>query len=53
MICDYKCGMVVSIPFHTDMLCSGYKTKDVREILAEHYKNEKLVKVRPEGYTKT
>lgn len=51
MICDYKCGMVVSVPFHTDMLCNGFKPKDVREILAEHYKNEKLVKVRPEGYT--
>lgn len=52
MICDYKCGMVVSVPFHTDMLCNGLKPNDVREILAEHYKNEELVKVRPEGYTK-
>lgn len=52
MICDYKCGMVVSVQFHTDMLCNGLKPNDVREILAEHYKNEKLVKVRPEGYTK-
>lgn len=51
MICDYKCGMVVSVPFFTDMLCGGLKPADVREILAEHYKNEKLIKVRPEGYT--
>lgn len=52
MICDYECGMVVSIPFFTDMLRKGLKPADVREILAEHYKNEPLVKVRPEGYTK-
>lgn len=52
MICDYRCGMVVSVPFFTNMLCKGLKPADVREILAEHYKNERLVKVRPEGYTK-
>lgn len=52
MICDYKCGMVVSVPLHTDQLLGGLKPADVREILAEHYKNEKLIKVRPEGYTK-
>lgn len=52
MICDYKCGMVVSVPFFTDMLCSTLSTDDVREILREHYKGEKLIKVRPAGYTK-
>lgn len=52
MICDYKCGMVVSVPFFTDMLCSSLSTDDVREILREHYKGEKLIKVRPAGYTK-
>lgn len=52
MICGYKCGMVVSVPFFTDMLCGGIKTADVREALMQHYKGEKLIKVRPEGYTK-
>lgn len=51
MICSYKCGMVVSVPFFTDMLCRGLKPADVREILAQHYDNERLVKVRPAGYT--
>lgn len=34
------------------MLCGGIKTADVREALMQHYKGEKLIKVRPEGYTK-
>lgn len=52
MICDYKCGMVVSVPFFTDMLCGGLKPNDVREILMQQYQGEDLVKVRPERYTK-
>lgn len=51
MICDYKCGMVVSIPLFTDMLAKKLTVDDVREILAEHYSGKKMVKVRPEGYT--
>lgn len=51
MICGYKCGMVVSVPFFTDMLCNGMKPADVREMLNEHYRNEKLIKIRPAGYT--
>lgn len=51
MICDYKCGMVVSIPLFAEMLEGNYTINDVREILAEHYSENKFVKVRPEGYT--
>ncbi len=51
MICAYKCGMVVSIPFFTDMLCGGLKPGNVRDILREHYAGETLVKVRPAGFT--
>ena len=51
MICDYKCGMVVSIPFFADMLAKKCSIYDIREILAEHYKDKKSVKVRPVGYT--
>lgn len=51
MICDYKCGMVVSIPLFSEMLEGNYTINDVREILAEHYSENKFVKVRPEGYT--
>ena len=51
MICDYKCGMVVSIPLFTKMMNKKYSLNDVREILAEHYEGKKAVKVRPLGFT--
>ncbi|MDE6413577.1 MAG: N-acetyl-gamma-glutamyl-phosphate reductase, partial [Eubacterium sp.] len=34
MICDYKCGMVVSIPLFTNMMNKKYTLNDVRDILA-------------------
>lgn len=49
MICGYKCGMVVSIPFFSEMLEKNCTINDVREILAQHYDGSKIVKVRPEG----
>ncbi|MDE7124640.1 MAG: N-acetyl-gamma-glutamyl-phosphate reductase, partial [Eubacterium sp.] len=51
MICDYKCGMVVSIPLFTDMLSKKCCLKDIRDILAEHYEGKEIVKVRPVGFT--
>lgn len=50
MICDYKCGMVVSIPLFTDMLAKNISPDEVRDILAAHYENSKFVKVRPKGF---
>lgn len=51
MICDYDCGMVVSIPLFTDMLSKKYTPEEIRNILAEHYEGKPFVKVRPIGYT--
>ncbi|MDE5671034.1 MAG: N-acetyl-gamma-glutamyl-phosphate reductase [Eubacterium sp.] len=51
MICDYKCGMVVSIPLFTSLMNKKYSLNDVRNILAEHYEGKKAVKVRPVGFT--
>lgn len=51
MICDYKCGMVVSIPLFTNMLNKKYSLKDIQNILAEHYEGKEIVKVRPIGFT--
>ena len=51
MICDYKCGMLVSVPIFRDMLTGGLTINDVRELLFEHYRGQRLVKVRPAGYT--
>lgn len=51
MICDYKCGMVVSIPLFTNMMNKKCSLKDLRDVLAEHYEGKKAVKVRPVGFT--
>lgn len=51
MICDYKCGMVVSIPLFTNMLKKKCSIQNVRDILAEHYAGKDLIKVRSLGYT--
>lgn len=51
MICDYKCGMVVSIPLFKDMLKKKCSLQDIRDILAEHYNGKDFVKVRSLGYT--
>jgi N-acetyl-gamma-glutamyl-phosphate reductase len=50
-ICDYPCGMVVSIPIFTDMLTKKMTKKDIRELFAEHYSGKQFVKVRELGYT--
>lgn len=51
MICDYKCGMVVSIPLFTNILKKKCSLQDIRDILAEHYDGQDFVKVRSLGYT--
>ena len=51
MICDYKCGMVVSIPLFVDMLNKNVTADDVRNTLREHYCGSEFVKVRDKGYT--
>lgn len=51
MICDYKCGMVVSIPLFIDMLNKNVTADDIRNTLKEHYNGSEFVKVRDKGYT--
>lgn len=51
MICDYKCGMVVSIPLFKNMLAKDISIDNVREILKEHYDGKPFVKVRDAGYS--
>lgn len=50
-ICDYPCGMVVSIPIFTDMLTKKMTKADIQKLFAEHYNGERFVKVRELGYT--
>ncbi len=52
-ICDYPCGMVVSIPVFTDMLNKKMTKADIREIFAEHYDGSEFVKVRELGYSES
>lgn len=52
-ICDYPCGMVVSIPIFTDMLTKKMTKADIREFFAQHYKGEKFIKVRKTGYSES
>lgn len=50
-ICDYPCGMVVSIPIFTDMLTKKMTKVDIQELFANHYDGKQFVKVRELGYS--
>lgn len=52
-ICDYPCGMVVSIPIFTDMLSRKVNKKDIQELFAQHYHSSDIVKVRELGYSES
>ncbi|MCI6561130.1 MAG: N-acetyl-gamma-glutamyl-phosphate reductase [Oscillospiraceae bacterium] len=47
MVCDYFSGMVVSVPVQTRMLPDKTSAEAVHEMFAEHYKDAKLVEVKP------
>ena len=49
LVCDYFCGMVVSLPIHTRLLKKKYSPADIRNSLADYYKDSFFVKVMPEG----
>lgn len=49
LVCDYFCGMVVSLPLHTRLLSKKYSPADIRNALSEFYKDSFFVKVMPEG----
>ena len=46
---DYFSGMVVQLPLFTDLLTKKVSLEDVRNIFAEHYKDQKFIKVMPIG----
>lgn len=49
LVCDYFCGMVVSLPIHTRLLTKKYSPADIRNSLADYYKDSFFVKVMPGG----
>lgn len=49
MTTDYYSGMVVELPFYTDMLNGKKKPEEIRDFFAEYYKGEPFIKVMPFG----
>lgn len=47
MVCGYFSGMVVSVPVQTRMLPEKTSAEAVHEMFTEHYKDAKLVEVKP------
>ncbi len=47
IICDYYSGMVMSVPFYTDMLHNENGVEDVHAMLSKFYEGQKFVKVMP------
>jgi len=49
IVSDYYAGMEVTVPLHADLLTGCPSLKTVHEAMADHYANQKLVKVLPFG----
>ena len=50
-ICDYRYGMVVSIPIFADMMEKKMTPEELQAFFAKHYEGEPLIKVRELGYS--
>ena len=46
-ICDYFCGMAVTVPLYGRLLAKKAGAADIRDLLAEHYKDARFVQVAP------
>ncbi|MDE6690401.1 MAG: N-acetyl-gamma-glutamyl-phosphate reductase [Clostridia bacterium] len=44
-ICDYYCGMCVTVPLFTRLMTKKYSVNDVREFFAEYYARQNFIKV--------
>ncbi|MDD6213833.1 MAG: N-acetyl-gamma-glutamyl-phosphate reductase [Firmicutes bacterium] len=49
IVSDFYSGMVVSVPVFTRLLAKNVTARDIYLFFAEHYKDEKVVKVMPFG----
>lgn len=49
MVCDYYSGMVVTVPFYTELLAQKVTPEEVRDRLAEFYHGETFITVQPFG----
>ena len=50
-ICDYRYGMVVSIPIFADMMEKKMTPAELQAFFTQHYEGEKLIKVRDLGHS--
>ena len=46
---DYYCGMIVNVPIHADLMKKRMNPEEVRNALAEYYKDQKFIRVREYG----
>ena len=46
---DYFSGMVVQVPLFADMLTKKVSCEELRDMIADYYKDEKFIKVAPFG----
>ena len=47
---NYHSGMIVQVPLFADLLAKKMKPEEVRDYLADYYKDEKFIKVMPFGF---
>lgn len=47
-ICDFYCGMCVTVPLHRRLLDKKYDVKAIREVFAEYYVRQNFIKVAAE-----
>ncbi len=49
IVADYYSGMLVSLPFYTDMLAARQTPELIHDFFADYYKNKPFIKVMPFG----
>lgn len=49
IVADYYSGMLVSVPFYTDMLKAGQTPELIQAFFEDYYKGERFIKVMPFG----
>lgn len=51
-VCDYYCGMSVSVPLYSDLFVKKASAEDVKEVLRTHYAGSRFLSVgeEPSGY---
>ncbi len=51
IICDYYCGMCVTVPLYAKLMAKKFSVSDLRSYLSEYYSNSNFIKVASEEQT--